>query len=239
MKSLLTISTPPKPCAYRSGETSSMRYDFVAEIDAVEYQTKMHQGWRKFGHGLFRPDCPACKACTPLRVVTKEFLPSRSLRRVQNLNRGAVELKIGAPELTEEKLELHRKFHSSQAERIGWPDREPETPEAYFESFVDQPFASEEWLYYFEGRLVGVGYVDPVPLGLSMVYFFHDPEFHDRSLGTWNVLCGIATAAARGLPYVYLGYFVEGCRSLEYKGRYTPSESLNWESLEWEEFGKS
>jgi arginine-tRNA-protein transferase len=59
---------------------------------------------------------------------------------------------------------------------------------------------------------------------LSAIYFFYDPDERHRSLGTWNVLSLIEEAGRRRLPYVYLGYYVEGCGSMEYKGRFAPSE---------------
>lgn len=87
-----------------------------------------------------------------------------------------------------------------------------------------QPFAVEEWQYRLRGHLVGVGYVDPLPHSLSAIYFFHDPNVRERSLGTFNVMSVLESARQRGLEFVYLGYFVEGCRSLEYKARFTPNE---------------
>ena len=63
-------------------------------------------------------------------------------------------------------------------------------------------------------RLVGVGYVDALPQGLSAIYFFYEPDERGRSLGTYNVLRILAGAATRQLPHVYLGYYVAGCRSL-------------------------
>jgi arginine-tRNA-protein transferase len=75
-----------------------------------------------------------------------------------------------------------------------------------------------------------------VPQGLSLIYFYYDPDERDRSPGTWNVLCGLAEAARRRLPHVYLGYFVSGCRSLEYKARFTPNEVLDWATGEWVPF---
>ena len=37
----------------------------------------------------------------------------------------------------------------------------------------------------------------------------------------------IRGAAERKLPFVYLGYYVEGCQSLEYKARFRPNEVLH------------
>src|SRR5262249_18817507 len=114
------------------------------------------------------------------------------------------------------------------------------------DSFVHHPFPVEEWCYYLDGRLVGVGYVDALPppppspltplppgergrgegmdAGLSGIYFFYEPGERRRALGTWNVLCLIDEAARRGWPYVYLGYYVEGCPSMEYKTRFVPNQ---------------
>ena len=77
-----------------------------------------------------------------------------------------------------------------------------------------------------DNRLVGLGIVDEVPGALSAVYFFWDPELAPPSLGVAQVVMLIEDAAARGLDYVYLGYRVDGCRSLEYKNRYRPHEML-------------
>ena len=75
-------------------------------------------------------------------------------------------------------------------------------------------------------RLVGVGIVDEVPGALSAVYFFWDPEHAPPSLGVAQIVWMLEEAAARGLDYVYLGYWVAGCGSLAYKARYRPHEVL-------------
>jgi arginine-tRNA-protein transferase len=68
--------------------------------------------------------------------------------------------------------------------------------------------------------------VDVLPAGLSAIYFYYDPDERRRSLGTWNVLNIIEAAARRGLPHVYLGYFVDGCRSMVYKSQFRPHQLL-------------
>ena len=80
---------------------------------------------------------------------------------------------------------------------MGWQRHPPKDVATYYASFVDNPFPTEEWSYYLDGRLVGVGYVDAVPgLGLSAIYFFHDPDERERGLGTWNILNVIDEASA-------------------------------------------
>jgi arginine-tRNA-protein transferase len=148
------------------------------------------------------------------------------------------------------KLALYDRFHAFQTEDKGWPEHPAWDAASYAESYIYHPFPVEEWCYFVGRRLVGVGYVDvlhgppepipqdgaagkqPLPLadagesvgGLSAIYFFYDPDERRRSLGTFNVLCLIDEAARRGFPYVYLGYHVAGCRSLEYKANFRPNQ---------------
>jgi arginine-tRNA-protein transferase len=135
-------------------------------------------------------------------------------------------LQIVSPAVTPEKLALFDRFHAERSETRGWTEHEPGDEAEYTRSFVLNPFLTEEWCYFLDGALVGVGYVDDLPGGLSAIYFAHDPKHHDRSLGTWNVLTLIDRASARRLPHVYLGYASESCASLRYKARYRPNESL-------------
>lgn len=225
MKSLVTFDTPPKECTLLPGETARMHYDIAAAITPAEYEALMAAGWRHFGHSLFTPRCPHCSACQSLRIPVNTFAPNRSQKRALAAN-ADVSLTIHEPGVTQEKLSLYNRFHEAQSERVGWPDKETIDPAEYAESFVIQPFRVEEWQYRIEGRLVGVGYVDPLPRSLSAIYFYHEPEERQRSLGTFNVLSVIESAKRRGLEHAYLGYYVEGCRSLEYKARFTPNEIL-------------
>lgn len=227
MRSLFTFQTPPGRCSYLPDRVSSMRYEVVGSLTAAEYADRLRAGWRRFGHSLFRPACPACTACQSLRVDATRFRPSDTQKRVLKGN-ADLSLAIGLPAVSAEKLDLYDRFHAAQSERVGWPDRQPESADSYREAFVANPFRTEEWCYRLGGRLVGVGYVDRLPgVGLSDIYFFHEPELRRRSLGVFNVLSTIRDAAAGGLPHVYLGYHVAGCRSLEYKAKYRPNEVLD------------
>ena len=70
----------------------------------------MMSGWRRFGHMLFRPQCPSCQACRSLRVQVARFHPNRSQRRVRKVNQGFVTLEIGPPRVSSDRLELYRRF---------------------------------------------------------------------------------------------------------------------------------
>jgi arginine-tRNA-protein transferase len=198
----------------------------VTSLTAEEYFGRMLQGWRRFGGMLFRPRCQGCRACQALRVDVAAFRPNRSQRRVIRANRGAVLLRIGPPTVSRAKLQLYDRYHLHQADVKGWPEHPAKDPASYRESFVHNPPFTEEWCYYLDHQLVGVGYVDDLPGGLSAIYFFYEPELRRLGLGTWNVLTVLEEAARRGRRHVYLGYFVPGCPSLEYKANFRPNEIL-------------
>ena len=50
---------------------------------------------------------------------------------------------------------------------------------------------------------------------------------YENFLGTFNVLSVIRAALDQNIPHVYLGFFVKGCRSLEYKARFRPNQALH------------
>ena len=226
MLSLHTYASPPHACSYLPDRVARMRYEVVGELTPAEYLARMNAGWRRFGFTLFRPACSRCRMCQPVRVPVAAFRPDRSQKRAWAANADEIGVVVGPPAVTADKLALYDRFHAFQADDKGWSEHGPKDAADYADSFVENPFPTEEWCYYAGDRLVGVGYVDALPGALSAIYFFHDPAERRRSLGTFNVLSVLRAAADRGVPHVYLGYYVEGCRSLEYKGRFRPNEVL-------------
>ena len=214
--------SPPSRCEYLPDRPWQLEYELVWRLAPAEYMDRLHEGWRRMGSALFRPACDSCRMCQSLRVQVRSFHPARTQARVWKMNRGAITLNIGTPTVTLARQHLFAKFHRFQHHAKQWPVRDADE----MKSFTDNPYPTQEWAYSIDDRLVGLGYVDQLPDGLSAVYFFHDPDERRRSLGTFNVLSIIARARELNLPYVYLGYYVEGCRSLEYKARFRPNEIL-------------
>ena len=235
MKTLFSFTAQPESCEYLPAEIWQLRYDIVGEITPREYVKRLKMGWRRQGYSLFKPDCLTCLACRSLRVNVKQFKPNRSQLRAEQTNRD-LQISKGLPTLNNERLALYDKFHAYQTAAIGWPAHAPENPVSYAESFAMNPFATQEWCYYLQDRMIAVGYLDVLPDGLSAIYFFYDPDFRDRSLGTFNVMNVLRSAKKKRVPYVYLGYFVEGCRSLSYKANFKPNELLTHATGEWATF---
>jgi leucyl-tRNA---protein transferase len=225
---------PASTCAYLPDRLSQLEYRVVPGLTKDQYMELVRNGWRRFGHMLFRPRCPACTACQPIRTLVNEFKPDRSQRRVQKANRNT-ELRIIRPTLDRERMALYYRHHAHHAAQKGWPDPNIADGIQHCENIIDGPFPVEEWDYYVDDKLVAVSYIDHLEEGYSGIYFYHDPEFRDLSLGTWICLSLIEQAKLNGHPYVYFGYYIAGCRSMEYKGRFEPNQVLDADG-EWKDF---
>ena len=77
-----------------------------------------------------------------------------------------------------------------------------------------------------ESPLMAVSLSDRLSDGISLVYSFYDPDVPARSLGTYMILEQVEYARKHGIPYVYLGYWIEGSRKMRYKNRFQPQEQL-------------
>ena len=83
-------------------------------------------------------------------------------------------------------------------------------------------------------RLLALAVVDYMEQGLSAVYTFFAPEASSRSLGTQAVLWQVEEARRLGLPWVFLGYYIEASPKMSYKARYQPLQVFQqgtWRAL--------
>jgi arginyl-tRNA--protein-N-Asp/Glu arginylyltransferase len=219
---VLSFTSPLARCEYLPDRLSRLRYVVTPDLEADDYMGHLKAGWRRFGPAVFRPECPSCSMCQSLRVPVSTFRPNESQRRAWKKNHGTVHLQVGSPIASTERVEIWGKFHRYGHQTKGWPAEAGSDPGI----MLHNPFPTEEWTYYVADRMIGVGYVDVLSEGLSAIYFYYDPEERARSLGTFHVLSMLDAARDRRLPHVYLGYYAEGCRSLEYKSRFRPNEVL-------------
>ena len=98
--------------------------------------------------------------------------------------------------------------------------------EEYYETFCLNPVETLEFCYRLDECLVAVAYVGEAEESLNSIYAFTDPALARQSLGVYDVLCEIEAARRLSRKYLYLGYYVSGCKSMEYKASYRPHEIL-------------
>src|SRR5918993_4263791 len=208
MKDTLVFVSAPDQCSYLPDRVVQMRYEMAPGMTAADYMGRLKAGWRRFGPIMFRNECPSCRMCQSLRVPVETFRPSTSQRRVWATNVAHVDVRIGQPASSPDKLDLFHRFQRHGHQTKGWSA----DPGHDLRLFTNNPFPTEEWTYHVGERLVGVGYVDVLPEGLSAIYFFHDPQEAKRSLGTFNVLKTIEVARERRFAHRYFEDYVPGCR---------------------------
>lgn len=155
-------------------------------------------------------------------------------RRTANSNRNLVGNEV-PPSPTSEQFSLFRRYLDSRHSEGGMA----EMTSLDYAMMVEDTHVKTMMIEYRkrgpdtaitgqgEGDLIAVALTDILANGLSMVYSFFnttDPEY--KGLGTYMILDHIRMARKKGLPYVYMGYWVEGSRKMEYKTRFQPQEHL-------------
>ena len=198
-------------------------------------------GFRRSQTVAYRPSCADCNACVSVRVVADEFRASNTQRRIERRNSDLVATEC-KPWATSEQFELLQRYLEARHPGGGMASMD----EMDFADMVEHTPVTSHVIEYREpstgrqpGRLVGACLTDRQGDGLSMIYSFYDPDLEGRSgLGNYIILDHIRRAAAEGLPYVYLGYWVEGSARMQYKIRYRPLERLTrngWQQISREE----
>ena len=222
MEEIGRLTTEPEECSYLPERLVSNEYRLVVDLSPAEYGELLAEGWRRFGSVVFRPRCASCHDCVPIRVPVTSFRPSKSQRRCLRRNRD-VTLEVGAPTVDEQRLDLYRRHHDDRVQRRAWRPSLM-TAEDYHESFVFNTVGTLEFRYRIGERLVALAYVGVAEDALNSIYAFTDPEESRRGLGRFDILCEVATARRLSLSYLYLGFLVVGCPSMEYKSGFRPHE---------------
>ena len=230
--------TPPAPCPYLPDRTERKVFTKLSgPLSRQIHESLARVGFRRSQNIAYRPACDGCSACTSVRVQVDDFTLSRTFRRTMAAN---ADLSVQAvdPLAMEEHYYLLKSYLGERHAGGGMASMGV----LDFVSMVEDTTIDTQIVEYrlpperrgASGRLVACALTDVMSDGLSMVYSFFDPDLSDRSLGTFMVLDHIARARKAGLPFVYLGYLVEGCRKMAYKGRYGPLEghgSEGWTAL--------
>jgi arginine-tRNA-protein transferase len=234
--------TTPSPCPYLPGKTERKVFTELNGLHAGELNDALGRiGFRRSQGVAYRPSCIDCAACVSVRVAAQEFQPSATQRRMLKRH-GDLEVTACKPWTTSEQYGLLRRYLKRRHPGGGMVDMD----ESDFADMVEQSPVKTYVVEYREptvdgrpGRLVGACLTDQQADGLSMIYSFFEPDYPQRpGLGTFIILDHIIRAGRAGLPYVYLGYWVESSRRMAYKAKFRPLERLGpdgWRRFEPEQ----
>lgn len=222
--------TSPAPCPYLPGRSERKVFTELKGPHADALNDALGRiGFRRSQTVAYRPSCIDCNACVSVRVVAEEFKASSTQRRNIKRNRDLVTT-FCRPWSTAEQFELLQRYLGERhpgggmaaMDEVDFADMVEHTPVDTYMVEYREPTADGS-----PGRLVGACLTDKQGDGLSMIYSFYDPDHGERAgLGNYIILDHIRRATEMGLPFVYLGYWVEGAQRMQYKVRYRPLERL-------------
>jgi arginyl-tRNA--protein-N-Asp/Glu arginylyltransferase len=220
--------TAPSPCPYLKGQEERKVFTHLVGERAADLNDLLtHGGFRRSQSIAYRPACETCRACVSVRVLVADFKPSRNMRRIADANADMIgDMRKPAP--TSEQYSVFRAYLDARHRDGGMADMTV----LDYAMMIEDSHVDTRVIDYRRrgpdsgingrgaGQLLAVALTDVLSDGLSMVYSFFDH---------------IERARAMGLPYVYLGYWVQGSKKMDYKGRFLPQERLQpsgWTRIE-------
>lgn len=235
MNDKIFTETPPKStdfcmldydCAYITDKNVRMNYKHIEEATQEYNSVLIHRGWRRFGCYYFHPICDGCNECKSLRVNVNNFQLRKSQKKAIKRNK-ETKIIIQKPTLSQAHIDLYNKYHAFKHKKDDWTHRNI-SPREYRENFVEGAHDfGKEVLYIKDDVIIGVDLIDILDDGISSIYFYYDPDYPSLSLGTYSLLYQIELAKVLELPWIYLGYWVDGCKAFAYKPKFQPLEVLD------------
>lgn len=210
----------PHPCSYFPGRRAQSHFVYAPPSCGRWYESLLSQNWRRSGGIIYRPTCPECRLCLPIRLPVREFVPSPS--QVRTLRRNSdLRISLTGDLDRAEALELYCRYQKE------WHGAEnPPSREEAADFLGNSPVDSALMLYHESQKLLGAGWIDLLDDGVSSVYFAFDPAAAKRRLGVFSLLKEIELARELGKSWLYLGFWIKGCRTMDYKAAYRPHEIL-------------
>lgn len=228
-RQLRFFMTAVAPCPYLPGMTERKVFANLPFSNGAHVNDELtHAGFRRSQNIAYRPACEGCDACVSVRLPAEDVRLSRTQNRIvarnADLSRDLVEAEATQEQFTLLKRYLSRRHPGGGMTDMTWLD---------YIAMVEDTAVRTHLIEYRlpsqdggPGDLVAVTLTDLLTDGLSMVYSFFDPDLERRSLGVFAILDHVRQARAVRLPYVYLGYWVEGSPKMDYKAQFRPMEAL-------------
>ena len=203
-------------------------------VDTNIYSGLIQQGFRRSGKFAYRPYCENCKACIAIRLILDNFAPSRSQKRAykQHANLTARILPLG---YQQQHFELYTSYQalrhadeelSQQAEAHRTAEIQTEADQ--YRQFLCKSNVESLMIEFSDadGAVKIVSVIDVVSDGISAVYTFYDALVAKASFGTYSIMWLAEWTQMLGLPFLYLGYWIEASQKMSYKQHFKPQQKL-------------
>ena len=222
-KTLAFFASEPHQCNYLPDKQALTVFaDPHVPMSTAIYSRIIEFGFRRSGEYVYIPRCPDCNACISVRIPVQEFRPNRNQRRIMNKN-ADLNVRPLPPVFNEAHYQLYRTYIHRRHAGGGMDNPTPKD----FLKFLASSWSRTVFYEIRRGdQLIGVSVTDHLQAGLSAVYTYFDPSEEKRSPGGFAILWLIQEARRLGLQWVYLGYYIPGCRKMQYKDQFRPLEAF-------------
>jgi arginine-tRNA-protein transferase len=224
--------TAPQPCPYLPGRNERKIFTHLSpDRPRGLVDNLLRGGFRRSQNIAYMPYCDHCSACVPVRIIVNEFEPRRTLAKIWRRNADLEGCRV-VSRPTIEQFDLFRAYIDARHQDGGMADMSlldysMMVQDSAVETFITEYRVRDERKPGSKANsLIAAVLCDRLSDGISLVYSFYDPDMSERSLGTYLIMEQVAFARARGIPYVYLGYWIQGSRKMAYKTRFLPQEHL-------------
>lgn len=213
----------PFPCSYIASEQERLLVVLDHEFyTAQKFEHLLALGFRRSSDQIYRPHCPNCDACKPIRLEVAAFKPSRSQKRVLSKSKQfRLEVSQHSKDIYYTLYEKYILLRHQDGAMF------PPSTEQY-ESFLTCSWLTINYLELWqEDTLIAVAVTDTLSDSLSAIYTFFDPDYEAFSLGTMMILNQIEFAKQQNKRFLYLGYQIDACQKMNYKTKFGPYQKLN------------
>jgi arginine-tRNA-protein transferase len=212
-------------CPYLPGNVARLPLRVPARpLTTAEVDGALDAGDRRQGVFLYRPMCPACRACEAIRVPVLDFRPSATHRRILRRGDAAFRVDIGTPTADHARASLYMRHKWGRGLTTDDDTDQRADVETYAAFLVETCCPSIEFSVWDGDRLVAVAVADRGNEALSAVYCCFDPDYARFSLGTYAILKQWQYCLTQRMSHLYLGLYVEESRHLTYKAGFLPHE---------------
>ena len=206
-------------------------------IDSEIFSSLVQQGFRRSGKFAYRPHCENCQACIPVRIIADQFKATRSQKRAFKQH-ADLSVRILPLSYSQSHFELYTKYQALRhaTEESFNPNNKLDEAEQY-RQFLCQSNVESVMVEFRDKKhqVKIVSVADIVRDGISAVYTFYDADDalaisgekrKATSYGTHSIMWLIDWTKSLGLPYLYLGYWIQESQKMAYKQNFQPQEKL-------------
>ena len=217
--------TAPQDCPYLDNQVERKLFTALYGSNSRRLNNSLSkQGFRRSQNVLYRPSCANCSACMSARISSREFKPSKSQKRILLKNSDIVRV-VNPALATDAQYDLFKQYITARHPNGGMSDMDAND----FTAMIEETNVESKLIEYYakkngELELISFSLVDILDDGISMVYSVFNPDFKERSLGTYMILDHNNLTLEMDLKYVYLGYWVQGSSKMDYKKRFSSLE---------------